>query len=100
MDALQQPKKNFTVRLSKEIRERLTHAAAAEIEQTGRYVSIAQILSRAVTYGLPLVEREQGIDIALQDSPLTEKERVLIVARQVIEKGFASIEGSHPGAAA
>lgn len=80
-------KKNFTIRLSDELRHRLEAVLEAKIEKSGRYTPLSNVIEAAIVYGIEVVEQELNSEILLPISVKSETEKAISVARQLIEIG-------------
>ena len=81
-------KENYTWRIWSDLKDELSQLAAAESELSGRRATLAHILERCVRAGKPIVEREIRMDFAVPHSASTEKEKVLAVTIQAVERGL------------
>lgn len=89
-------KENFTYRISSDLKRELEALAAKCGEVEGRRVTVSEVLTRCIESGKPLVEKDNSIAITLPRTASSEKEKILHVAMQVIEKGLEQLQ---PGAA-
>lgn len=87
-------KENYTWRIWSDLRAELDELAALESAKSDRRVTVADILERCVRSGLPLVQREIRMDFAVPHSAKTEKEKVLAVATQAVQRGLELLRAS------
>lgn len=84
-------KENYTWRIWSDLRAELTELAVLESAKSDRRVTLADIIERCVRSGKPLVEREIRMDFAVPHSA-SEKEKVLAVATQAVQRGLALLQ--------
>lgn len=90
-------KDNFTFRLDGELRARIEALQREKAKREGRFVPLSEIVTEALDYGIELVHQDIFREITFPRGVKTHKQRLLLVAKQVFEKGFEVLDA--PGAA-
>lgn len=85
-------KDNFTFRLDDDLRARIEALQREKAKREGRFVPLSEIVTEALDYGIELVQQDIFREIALPRGVKTRKQRLLLAAKQVFEKGLEALD--------